>query len=180
MIVFVDCGSHKGNILNRFKRNHPDCKEFYAFECNPFINNNYGENVKTIKSAVWIYDGFVSFYNNRNILDSESPSVFSDKTTGELDKTNPIEVPCIDFGNWLNNTFLGRNVYVHVKMNIEGAEYPVLENLIETGFLKIISELHIQWHYDKIPSIGINRHNILIEKMKLIKSLSINTGYGKI
>lgn len=58
------------------------------------------------------------------------------------------------------------NIYVHeidlLKINIEGGEYDVLPRLIETGFIKNIRFLQIQFH-DFIPNSVEMRKNIRVQ-----------------
>jgi FkbM family methyltransferase len=178
--VFIDCGAYKGKLIKRFRDKHPGCK-IYAFECNDYLNKvNYGDDVERINSAIWINEGKLPFYMNLRVRGIEGHSVYSDKTTGKLDKNNPVTVNCIDFSKWLINKFSIGEYNVHVKMNIEGAEYPVLEKCIDDNAITYINHLYVQWHYMKIPSIGKGTHVKLVEKLKNVKTLTIHNGYGDI
>lgn len=52
-------------------------------------------------------------------------------------------VPCFDFSEWIHDL---DEPEVIVKMDIEGAEVPVLEKLIEDGTDQRISLLLVEWH----------------------------------
>lgn len=54
---------------------------------------------------------------------------------------------------------------VIVKLDIEGAEYDVLEQTLEANALAAVAELHVDFHADRIPSIGRDRHNALVERL---------------
>lgn len=178
-VVYIDCGAHVGRILNVFRSKHPEA-EFYAFECNPhFTNKNYGNNVNIIHSAVWTFDGTIPLYVNDQQIISESNSIFPDKTTGELNKEKPIIVDCLDFNKWLLYKF-DLSCCIHIKMNIEGAEYPVLEHCISGKSINLINFLYIQWHWEKIPSIGKARHDNLVQALQKINTLKVYEGYGRV
>ncbi len=59
---------------------------------------------------------------------------------------NKIKVPSFDFSNWL-----GKNIqdgdYVLCKIDIEGAEFEVLKKCIKDDTLKLITEIHIEFHH---------------------------------
>ena len=173
---FVDCGSFRGKALTWARKRYGDKCKLYAFECNPHLSCEYGADVTTEKKALWTCDGDLRFYMNIKHPGIEGHSVYKDKTTGQLDTTHPITVHCIDFSKWLFETFSNSD-HVIVKMNIEGAEYDVLEKCVETGSINIIKELFVQWHYQKIPGLS-KRHEKLISDLNKVSSLKFYNGYG--
>jgi FkbM family methyltransferase len=178
--VFIDCGAHRGRILERFISKHPDT-EAYAFECNPFFKDQkYRNGVIASRSALWINDKGIDLYVNKNVPQVEGSSCFGDKITGGLDSKHPVHVESIDIDRWLKKTFAGRRVCIHMKMNIEGAEYPVLEHMILNGSISMIRFIYIQWHWRKIPSISESWHNSIVSKLSEVKSLTVHNGYGAI
>ena len=57
-------------------------------------------------------------------------------------------IPCIDFTEWFSQ-FKAEDEIV-LKMNIEGAEFDILEKMIETGELKKVKRLFVEWHDEKV------------------------------
>ena len=51
-------------------------------------------------------------------------------------------------------------------MNIEGAEYPVLNKMVEDGSINYIDKLIVAFHSHKITSITKEEHDELNEKLK--------------
>ncbi len=180
MYAYVDCGLFKGSLFARFIKNRPQSHFVcYGFECNPhFTRFNYGNEITVYHKAVWVHDGTLEFFTNRARPTIQGHSVFGDKRTGNLDK-KPIEVQCIDFDVWLKSKFQPGDE-VHVKMNIEGAEYPVLEHCVDNGSISLITFLYVQWHYNKIPSIGPDRHRKLLDRLNKVSGLTVYPGYGRI
>jgi len=175
-MIFIDCGAYKGKALNwaRLKFDNP---KLYAFECNPHLSKvDYGSDVTVIRKAIWITDGNLRFYMNTRHPLIEGHSVYKDKTTGNIDKEHPVVVQCIDFSKFL---FSLEKDEIVIKMNVEGAEYDVLEHCVNTGAINLINQLHIQWHYHKIPRME-DRHIKLQKNLKEIKTLKIFNGYGKL
>lgn len=171
MKIFIDCGSHKGEIIKKIRSNYD---KIYAWECNKECEKiNYGKNVERVRFAVWIENGELEFNINKDELLKDGHSIFSDKKTGGLNKK--LIVPCKDFSQWLKDTVTKEDKVV-VKMNIEGAEYDVLNKCIDDGTIELIDVLYIRYHQHKIPSISKQTHNSLIERLKKT-NLKIYTDY---
>lgn len=176
---YVDCGAYKGKLIKQFLANKRYGSGFqvYALECSPHLSKiDYGKDVKVIRAAAWINDGFLKFYMNTKAPGIEGNSVYKDKITGNLDKNHPVTVPCIDFSAWLKRTFANDDLVI-VKMNIEGAEYDVLEKCIADGTIRLIDELHVQWHVQKIPGIPSTRHDALVNTLAKLP-FKVYNGYG--
>ena len=176
MQVYIDCGCYKGTIIEEFlySLNKNNEYKIYAFESNPFLRDfNYGEGINVIHKACWVYDGEVDFYIDTTNPISQGCSICKEKDTGYLDKEHPMSVPCIDFSKWLLDTFSQEDTLI-VKMNIEGAEYDVIEKCIKDGSINLIKELFIEWHYDRV-GISEDRHDAIIQSLKQIPNLVLNT-----
>lgn len=182
MNAYVDCGAYKGTYIRAVRQNrmYGPSYSVFAFECNPALYSyGYGEDVKVYRRAAWIFDGRIPLYINPRRPTIEGSSVYKDKITGALDPQHPMLVPCIDFSAWLGRTFTIDD-HVVVKMNIEGAEYEVLDKCLKDGTVALIDELHIQWHKHKIPSISQARHDSVVEALGNAAGLKLYSGYGKL
>ena len=60
------------------------------------------------------------------------------------------EIEIIDIKKWFENMNI-REVDL-VKINIEGGEYELLERMIETGIIKMIDSLQVQFHEISVDS----------------------------
>ena len=169
--VFVDGGAHMGESVRLFMDRFPDSNEYeiYSFEANDDLMDHLrsvveplGANV--INKALWKEDGDIDFYKGFHL----SSSVMKDKTWGQLDTENPVKVNSIDLAKWVVGNFSVKD-YIILKLDIEGAEYDVLEHMFETGAIEYINELYIEFHSKKIPSILESRHEALISKLLGIK-----------
>lgn len=165
--VFVDCGTNLGIVLNRFIHELPD-HDFYAFEPNqdliPFIHQQveqapHSPRVEISHSAVWTHDGTIDLFLGHH----ESSTVMPGKRVPpmydqQIDYSSPVPVPATDFSSWLRRTVTADD-HVVVKMDIEGAEYPVLTKLLTDGTINLISVLYIEWHYDRFPAMSRADHD---------------------
>ena len=153
---FLDCGTNLGQGLNEFNKKFNlfnNNWDIYTFEPNPDINLNIlftdVNNITKINKAIWIKNCTLRFRKqgkNGNlcgggsILDNIDKKCHPDDVNYEFD-----EVEAIDFAIFLLNL---KNKYnkIIVKMDIEGAEFQVIDHLINNNILNIIDELYIEQH----------------------------------
>ncbi|MDQ1015788.1 FkbM family methyltransferase [Streptomyces afghaniensis] len=165
--VFIDCGTNLGIVLSRFIHELPD-HDFYAFEPNkdllPSIRQQveqapHSPHVEISHSAVWTHDGtidlFLGHHESSTVLPGKRVPPMYDQ---QIDYSSPIPVPATDFSSWLRRTVTADD-HVVVKMDIEGAEYPVLTKLLADETINLISVLYIEWHYDRFPSMSRTDHD---------------------
>jgi FkbM family methyltransferase len=160
--IFVDCGFNTGEVLERFVKALPGFR-FYGFEVNyQYFAESAAElqkrhpNILGLNfSAVSDHDGTASFHiagEKRGILRGEATTILPDFNEEQFIEERPHEVPAIDFSRWLKEMIArhteadGSKPFVAVKMDIEGAEYAVLEKLVHDGTITLISELMVEFH----------------------------------
>lgn len=170
--IYIDCGVWKGDSIVGFKRYFKGY-DIYGFECEPRLKELVGRlsiryGFKPIYKAVWIEDTDIKLYPGiRNLTQSSSLHISKRKF---IDKENPISVAAIDFSKWILDSFK-KDDYIICKMNIEGSEYPVLEKMIQDGSIYYIDKLYVAWHYRKLSSISVEKHNELRNKVENITEL---------
>lgn len=154
--VFIDCGAYTGDTIEFFKRAYPegDTYEVYSFE----PDKRVGEGIVSDRRLVWINDTYIPFYQG----DLESSTCLKTKTTGNIDYNSPTLVQAVDFARWLE-TYRDYDRVV-VKMDIEGAEYPVLLRLLSTKAISIIDELFVDFHSCKV-GFGWREHLTLVSQL---------------
>ena len=162
--IVVDCGFNNGIVLSRMLRDLPGFKA-YGFEVN---EGCFGASAQRLKqenprvlelefSAVSDHDGSVSFYEmgiEDHIMPMQGTTIVEgldpDRERGEA-----TEVKTVDFSCWLQNMYVqhsnGAEPFIAVKMDIEGAEYDVLERMIETGAINMVDVLAIEYHARRFP-----------------------------
>jgi FkbM family methyltransferase len=164
--VFLDCGGNDGCSVRKFLRCFPDSDQYiiHSFEPNPVFKDCYSgfRNVIFHEEAVWVEDGEAAFYLSNSPKHQGSTLIHS-KFTGNLDKENHLNVRCIDFSSWIKNN-LNQSDYIILKMDIEGAEYEVLQKMMEDGTIRYIDQLYIEFHYEKI-TMPREIHDQLLNKL---------------
>jgi FkbM family methyltransferase len=170
--IYIDCGAWEGDSILAFKKYHKGY-EIFGFECEPRLKKDLvalslKEDFALLFKAAYIQDGPICLY--QGIKDfTESSSVYSEKTT-YINNKNFIEVKAIDFSQWIIDSF-DRNDFIVCKMNIEGAEYDVLEKMIKDGAIHYIDYLFVEWHNKKLNGFVQERHDNLKAKLRKIVTL---------
>lgn len=175
--AFLDLGANDGQSLTWFARHWaPKSSSRFtsvtAFEMNSVFQPVLQALLKPwdgtlVAAAAWIVDGSMQanlqlpgsrtaskggvLYNmtasslevggvplNRRRQQKPSASAHETKTT----------VPTVDMSRWLAERFCQTD-NVDIKMDIEGAEFEVLEHLLRTGHANLIDTLAVEWHTSK-------------------------------
>lgn len=159
--IFIDCGTHFGQGLNYFVKrfNMDHTWHIESYEANPITYNLHLPNreysyVNYKNIALNVYDGKVE-------VNIECPAPPHEVDTGmassiiSLDKWKPqdnklkfektIEVDCIDLSNYIKNNFNDTD-HIIIKMDIEGAEYDILQKMINDNTINYIDELFVEFH----------------------------------
>lgn len=148
-IVF-DVGGYKGEfasaILNKY-----NC-HVYIFEPIPtffeIIAKKFSNNCKVHPYCFGLSD----------ITTTQKISLLENSSSLFIDNSNTLEIriiSAIDFINQCNLPFIDL-----FKVNIEGAEYPLLEGLIESNLVTKIKNIQVQFHDFIIPNASHRMHQI--------------------
>jgi FkbM family methyltransferase len=171
--VYIDVGANTGEALVKFASSHPDF-ELFAIEPNPRLIDEIKRKAASLRrevtifpAAAWLHDGTMKFYQSER---HESGTVMFGKRTYEdrgwpaIDYSRSTEVPCFDFSHWLVANF-DEHTRLVVKMDIEGAEYAVLEKMLADDSLSRIHRLYCEWHADRLPDMSPERHQTLKQRV---------------
>lgn len=158
--IFIDAGAHAGESISVFLDEHPALagSTVYLFEPNP----EYAAVLKEMEShsnyqiiyrpeAVWTKNEELSFYIANDQWGDYGSTLLADKKE-KLALDRPLKVKAIDFAEFLKSN-VSADDYVVVKLDIEGAEYQVIEHLIRTGTINLVNELRVEWHDSFFPDI---------------------------
>jgi FkbM family methyltransferase len=166
IVVDLGCFPHRDEISIEplIERFHPAV--LYGFDPWPALVEGetvVGETrVVLRREAAWIGDGEVEFARVRGLRGWDS-TVMRDKNekrewTGAGDI---VRVPCFDFSAWLREL----PPPPIVKLDVEGAEFPILEKLVADGTDVLVAELLVEWHDDKMPEYS-ERRTALVEALR--------------
>jgi FkbM family methyltransferase len=148
---FIDCGAHCGESILTAKQRFGNDIITISFEPVPGLAKQLQEihkNDPTINiqnSAVWINDKIKKFHLSEEYTDGSSLL----NSLNNLKDDHFLNVSCFDLSTWIKNTF-SKNDYIILKLDIEGAEYEVLNKIIDDGNMGLINEFWGEWHDMKI------------------------------
>lgn len=142
-VVDLGCHTHAGHpadesVHELIGRYHPDT--LYGFDPHPDLVEGEtvidGTRVVLERSAAWTYNGYVAYDQRPNRPLAASVGAGSDV------------VACFDLAGRLQFGDI-------VKMDVEGAEYPLLRHLIEAGADAKIETLLVEFHepFDQVRAL---------------------------
>jgi FkbM family methyltransferase len=157
--IFLDCGAHNGCSVKTFLKLYDDSKDYeiFSFEGNVDIYSQLkksynSDKFTSINKLVWIEDCKVAFNGWDKISKGNTHYAF-------------------DFSKWIKNNF-SNDDYIILKMDIEGAEYSVLDRMDSDGTLSYIDKFYGELHGPK-KGHSINENNNLIDMMNNKYNLKI-------
>jgi len=145
--VVIDLGAYRGEWASEIRARYGCC--VICVEPTDAID---GWQCETIKKAAWTFDGKLRFGGAYYYS-----SAFEDPVT---------EFECFDV-----NSLLSRfDEIALLKMNVEGAEYDLLEHVYRAGLMPLIKDLQVQFHlvegedsrmrYEVIENLLCETHSI--------------------
>lgn len=146
-ILFVDCGGHDGSSVREARRRWPGC-QVVTFEPAPKFAGSYGcfPDHELVRAAAWDTDGVAPFFLGECDLSS---SLLREKTSGGLDLDHPVIARTVDLARWFRDS-VPPGFRCILKLDVEGAEYRILQRMLDASVLHWASELYIEWHWDRI------------------------------
>ena len=143
--VILDCGANIGMSVLYFKWKYPDSR-IVAFEPNPnsfdLLKKNVVENnlkdVEIYNLGLFDAETIIPFYINNNL------STLVGSIIPERGGNKKLEVPAKKLSQFIKE--LGEVDLV--KMDVEGAEVNILNDLVESGCLGDVKEYIIEYHHN--------------------------------
>jgi FkbM family methyltransferase len=148
---FIDCGAHCGESILAAKQRFGNDVITISFEPIPGLAKQLQEihkdnpTVNIQNSAVWINDEVKKFHLSEEYTDGSSLL----NSLNNLRDDHFLSIPCFDLSSWIKDTF-SKDDYLILKLDIEGAEYEVLNKMIEDNTMGMINEFWGEWHDMKI------------------------------
>lgn len=172
--VFIDCGANLGQSIDNFINHWPDWEEYtiLSFEANPNLVSEFDrfksiKNINFENSAVWTYDGVLDFYLSTD--GNAGSSIIKNKITGRLDN-NPKQVKCVDLDRVIRQFSV--EDFIVLKIDIEGAEYELLEHLLSKNTFELVDKLYIEFHTKKVHKT-LQDNEVLLTNLKEYNKLQV-------
>jgi len=171
--IFLDCGSYDGCSTRMFLDIRDDAEDFeiYCFEPNPNLAHYHPVKHATFANkAVWIKNTKIPFFvhnvdGGSTLLKakSEHNNQKAEKRPSEFSKGKTIEVDSIDLCEWIKIHFQPED-YIILKMDIEGAEYAILNKMIATKTISYINEFCCEFHVGRC-GVSKKEHNRIYKEI---------------
>lgn len=174
----IDCGAHIGRITERMALTNATV---YAFEPNPDPFKVLDAKFSGWKNVICVNKGVLDknvvrpFYMHKNVhLDrirwSTGASLVASKTN--INRETFIEAEFINLSKFIKK--LDKKIKV-VKLDVEGVEVPIINNLIDTDAISYIENLLVETHESRIPEIAdeVNHLKTRIKSLKLTQKIDL-------
>ncbi len=146
-MIYIDCGCHNAESI----------KDFYKIRLTEGISSI---GIDPLKKYLKEWEGVTKRYGtkfiNEAVLDFTGEVDYSEKVQDikssvmkskqGFSEGNIYKVKCFDFSEFIKNL----NDEVIIRMDIEGAEYPVLEKMIKDKTIQRINFIEVEWHATKM------------------------------
>ncbi|XP_022107633.1 uncharacterized protein LOC110988446 isoform X2 [Acanthaster planci] len=166
--ILLDCGANVASTVQLFRETYPKGHEYtiHSFEIDdrlapyfkPYRNHHLhcpvgvagkDGNMTAYSEAAWGPDKGL---NNGKDMQWGGGSLFvsnrekADAKTGGIRKLSYRKlIPTIDLARWIKDTFTVDD-YVILKLDVEGAEYDILRNMVDHGAFKYIDKFYGEYH----------------------------------
>jgi FkbM family methyltransferase len=174
--VFLDCGTNLCQGLQAIQalNNMDSSWEIYSFEANPItyntVNHEKFPHVEFLNKAVWTENTKKSLSIEKwpsTVLERDGASNMIDKTSQDNwigggcnimgdefrfinspeqnIQRNAVEVECIDLCEFIKERF-NKEDHIVIKLDVEGAEYPILEKMIKENIIDYVNIFYVEFH----------------------------------
>lgn len=170
----IDCGFNQGIVAGKLLEGLPGFI-LRGFEIQQDIKHYSNElkrklpdrDIDVIYSAISNKNGDIEYYEPEHWGKNYKggTTTVDNKIQMDASYAKPKVSPCIDFSQWLENEFAPGD-FLFVKMDIEGAEYDVIEHLMKTKMIDMIDVLAVEWHSEKFPEPQASRYRMIEKEVK--------------
>jgi FkbM family methyltransferase len=165
--IFIDCGAYDGCSAIKFMMMNPGFDSI-SFEPNPEMWG-YFESVPTtlIKKGVSKKKEVLDFLIDH--IDGDGSSTIAAKTIlygkpEENKNCKRIRIECVGILDLVTNLSKKYDKII-LKLDVEGSEYDILEELLKQNLIEKISKLYAEFHWNKCD-IPESRHKKLLDALK--------------
>lgn len=184
--LFIDLGANLGQGFNLFSKHFKSSKfDYLLVEANPnlksylnkLINKIGKDKIQLINKAAFVHNGKIKLYglveDHRGKL-SDGASIIKehDSALYVSNEAEATEIECFRFVEKLKELKNYDNIII--KMDIEGSEYAVLNDIIDNineikNITHIFVEFHAKFVADKYKSNYFNKEKEVINRLKINK-----------
>jgi FkbM family methyltransferase len=165
MKIFLDIGAWKGDTAESVLSSKHHFDIIYCFEpqldlCEDIRKLNHPE-IKVVEFGLWNQTCTTPIYidtQKRVGRQSDGATVYQDKFSSGQQKA--IEVKMVKASDWFKEN-LSADDYIVMKMNCEGAECDILDDLMDSGEFNKVKAFMVDFDVRKVPSQQYREQEIL-------------------
>ena len=170
--IFIDGGFFKGEVTSYLLPKLTNW-EFHAFDINNDISRSCADQLSLLynnfhfhNKALYNSNGNILWYQDqRDDIPNGSNIIGKGFGKSKLDLESVRMIDCIDLADWIRTNFHTSDVII-LKLDVEGAEFEILQHMIETSVIDYVNLLCIEWHHT------LNTKHINIDTSKLPDTLT--------
>lgn len=162
MTWLVDGGAHRGESISLARALCGDPLHIVAIEpASECWADLAAKGAIVLPAALWTSMGYATFYRAEHEVSS---TLLEKKRTGGVSADRTERVPTLTLGSILRALPAERIV---LKLDIEGAEYEVLEQALDEGVLDLVAagDLYVDFHGERIEGFARERHDRLVGRL---------------
>lgn len=165
-MIFIDVGGYEGQTLDEVIKPRWGFSKIYCLEPMPrqfeVLTQKYSdlENVVLLEYGLSDLTGPAIIYGDNSLMEA---SLYADKR----DANSSFETVCqfVAASEFVKS--LDTDDEIIMKLNCEGAETIILQNLIETGIIWDLDNIMIDFDVRKIPSMAWSEAHIMAELKRI-------------
>jgi FkbM family methyltransferase len=170
-LLFIDAGANQGDIT-AWLLDQPCDAHAVVIEANPELiprlQKRFAQKpVQVRHAAMWTHEQGVELFLTDAATDPQrvGATVCEGKTTNRVNYKQGVRVPSVDVAKLLTEIAIVTDRQIVLKLDIEGAEYAVIERLFARGAASLLAGLVVETHVHKVQSITKERHERMMESL---------------
>ncbi len=167
MKIFLDVGSHKGETLTEVIKSKYNFEKIYCFEpsqkCIKYLKNIHDKRVNILNYGLSDKNQVLKLYNSGSL----GATIINEHL---LDNNNSFEkVKLVKASHWFEKNIKPQDLVI-VKLNCEGSECDIIEDLINFNQFSYIYNVLITFDIREFPKLSFRE----IEIRKKLKKTKLN------
>jgi len=162
---FIDIGANQG-LYSLISGNNENCLKVFAFEPVPTTAgiltknigaNNLGRKLEVHAKAISNENAYHKIYINLE----HSGAASIDQVTSDSQSSQAVDIETVN-SSYLDELTIPKDVDIIIKVDVEGYEKVVIEQLMQTGFLHNINTIY--YEYDTKIQDDMNAIEVLLKQ----------------
>ena len=155
------------NIANKYKNLFPENIIFEEVK-REFVSHSTNRGYRKADTEYIVY----ADVDDRSLTDAYTRMIHTLDNNTDCDLTYGdylyVNKPDVFKGSLYKTDNFDKDDYIILKIDIEGAEYELLNHMLSNNCLEYINDLFVEFHLGKITNITSNQHIDLVNKLHVV------------